>query len=103
MPLLSFADLQTRWGYTRAGVHKLAKSVHFPAPFAIVSNGKLKVFQEADIEAYEKDKPWLFNEEQKRQRQRLFGLLSLAKANQLEQKNILEHAFGRNAKDWITR
>lgn len=100
MQLLSFTDLQARWGYTRAGVHKLAKAADFPMPFALVSNGKMKLFREADIVAYEQDKPWLFDERQKRQRQRLFGLLNLAKANQQEQKNILQHAFGNKAKQW---
>jgi hypothetical protein len=100
MKFLSFSDLQTRWGYTRAGIHNLAKKPNFPLPFAIVSNGKIKIFQVADIEAYEQGKPWLFDENQKQQRRRLFGLLSMAKAEQPEQKNILKHAFGKKAQDW---
>jgi len=103
MQLLSFADLQTRWGYTRAGVHKLAKAADFPMPFAIVSNGKIKLFREVDIVAYEQDKPWLFDERQKLQRQRLFGLLSLGKANAPERDNILQHAFGNKAKGWVDK
>ena len=97
---LSFADLQKRWGYSRAGVHKLAKAANFPAPFATVSNGKVKIFYGEDIEAYEQGKPWLFDEEQKRRRQRLFGLLSLAKGKPEERANVLQHAFGSGAKPW---
>lgn len=103
MQLLSFTDLQTRWGYTRAGVHRLAKGAEFPMPFTIVSNGRIKLFREVDIIAYEQDKPWLFDERQKQQRQRLFGLLSLAKANKQEQSNILQHAFGNKAQEWTEK
>lgn len=103
MKLLSIADLQTRWGYTRAGVHKLVKSPHFPMPFSLVSNGRLKLFREADIAMYEQDKPWLLDERQKKQRQRLFGLLRLAKVNDQERGSILEHAFGDKAKGWIEK
>lgn len=98
MSPLSFTDLQTRWGYSRAGVHKLAKTADFPMPFALVSNGRIKLFREADIQSYEQDKPWLKDERQKRQRQRLFSLLNQAKENPGEQKAILRHAFGERAK-----
>lgn len=100
MKLLSIVDLRTRWKYTKGGMYKLAKSPNFPKPFMTVSNGKVKLYAEATIQAYETDKPWLFDEEQKRQRQRLFGLLSLAKVNDPEQINILQHAFGQGAKPW---
>ena len=92
--------MQTRWGYSRAGVHKLAKAADFPMPFALVSNGRMKLFREADIKTYEQDKPWLLDERQKLQRQRLFGLLNLAKTNGEERTNILEHAFGNKAQAW---
>ena len=94
MSLLSFADLQTRWGYSRAGVHKLAKAADFPMPFALVSNGRIKLFREADIQNYEQDKPWLKDERQKRQRQRLFSLLKQARENPEQREAILKHAFG---------
>lgn len=103
MKLLSTSDLQTRWGYTRAGIHKLVNSAHFPMPFDIVSNGKIELFREVDIIAYEQDKLWLFDERQKQQRQRLFGLLNLAKANEQERTNILQHAFGSKAKEWTEK
>lgn len=100
MQLLSFTDLQTRWSYTRAGIHKLAKAADFPMPFALVSNGRIKLYREADIVAYEQDKPWLLDERQKRQRQRLFSLLTQAKENPEQRDPILQHAFGSKAKDW---
>lgn len=102
MQLLSFSDLQTRWGYTRAGIHKLAKAADFPMPFTLVSNGKIKLFREVDIVAYEQDKPWLFDERQKRQRQRLFGLLNQAKEKPEQQEAILKHAFGGHTKNWVS-
>ena len=70
--LLSIADLCVRWTYTKAGVHKLVKTEQFPKPFAIVSRGKVKIYREEDIELYEKNKPWLFNQEMKKRRQYLF-------------------------------
>ena len=102
MKLLSPSDLQTRWGYTRAGVHRLAKAADFPMPFALVSNNRVKLFREADIVTYEQDKPWLFDENQKRQRQRLFGLLKQARENPEQREAILKHAFGEDAKNWIS-
>lgn len=70
--LLSIADICDRWTYTKAGIHKLVKTENFPKPFAIVSRGKVKIFREEDIEVYEKNKPWLFNQEMKKRRQYLF-------------------------------
>jgi predicted DNA-binding transcriptional regulator AlpA len=70
--LLSIADLCARWTYTKAGIHKLVKTEKFPKPFAIVSKGKVKIFREEDIVMYEKNKPWLFNQEMKKRRQYLF-------------------------------
>lgn len=103
MQLLSFADLQARWGYTRAGVHKLAKAADFPMPFALVSNGRIKLFREADIQSYEQDKPWLKDERQKLQRQRLFNLLNQAKQKPEQREAILNHAFGEEARDWVAK
>lgn len=100
MKLLSIVDLRSRWNYTKGGVYKLAKSQDFPPAFMTVSNGKLKLYEEAAIQAYEQARPWLFDEEQKRQRQRLFSLLSVAKENSQEQTKILQHAFGNEAKPW---
>ena len=74
--LLSIADLCDRWLYSKAGIHKLVKTEKFPKPFAIVSRGKVRIFKEEDIEVYEKDKPWLFNQDMKRRRQNLFLILS---------------------------
>jgi len=51
--LLSIADLVARWPYTRQGVHKLARNADFPAPVCTVSQGRVKLWELADIEAYE--------------------------------------------------
>lgn len=70
MKLLSVSDLSARWIYTRAGIHKLLKTNDFPLPISIVNQGKIKLFDIKDIEAYEQNKPWLFNKEEKIKRQR---------------------------------
>ena len=74
--LLSISDLCDRWGYTKAGIHKLVKTEEFPKPFAVVSRGKVRIFQEKEIRIYEQNKPWLFDQEIKKQRQNLFLLLA---------------------------
>lgn len=74
--LLSISDLCDRWGYTKSGIHKLVKTEEFPKPFAFVSRGKIRIFHEEDIRVYEQNKPWLFDQEIKKQRQNLFLLLA---------------------------
>jgi len=57
--LLSIADLQTRWDWTRQGIHRrMELDADFPKPIMTVSNGKIRLFLESDIEEYEKLKPW---------------------------------------------
>ena len=68
--LLSISDLCDRWGYTKAGVHKLSKGKDFPKPGAIIGKKKIKVFSETDILEYESGKPWLFSERLKISHQR---------------------------------
>jgi hypothetical protein len=70
LSLLSIADLKERWCYTKAGIHKLASLEDFPKPIAKVNKGKLSIFTKDDIQAYEKDKPWLFNQSLKLSKQR---------------------------------
>jgi len=90
----TISDLCKRWIYSKAGIHKLTKSKNFPEPFAVVSNGKIKIFSEEDIIEYEKNKKWLFDENEKLRRQKLFFLLSEAKkANDEERQKILNHCF----------
>lgn len=77
--LLSISDLCERWVYTKAGIHKLTNTEKFPKPIAIVSKGKIKIFKEEDIKAYERNKPWLFDEELKMRRQNWFCTLANSK------------------------
>lgn len=102
MQLLSIVDLRIRWKYSKGGVYKLVKSSHFPKPFMTVSAGKVKLYKEEEIQAYERDKPWLFDETLKGRRQQLFGLLNQAKDNPQEREAILKHAFGEGAKNWVS-
>ena len=103
MALLSILDLADRWNYTRAGIHKLIKNPDFPKPAERVSRGRILLFAEADIVTYEQGKPWLFDEEQKKRRQHLYGLLNQAKEKPEAREAILQHAFGITAKKWIDR
>ena len=56
MKLFAIADLCERWGYTRAGVHKLTKTSDFPKPLAMVALGRTAIFAEEDIVNYENSK-----------------------------------------------
>lgn len=76
MNLLSITDLCDRWNYTKSGIHKLVKTDEFPKPFSVVSRGKIRIFKEEDIKIYEQNKPWLFDQEIKKQRQNLFLILA---------------------------
>jgi hypothetical protein len=99
--LLSISDLCKRWIYTKAGIHKLTKSKDFPAPCAIVNCGKTKIFDENSIVEFESTRPWLFDQAQKEQRQKLFGWLQLAKEESPERReDILKKLFGDNSKGW---
>lgn len=59
MKLFAIADLCERWGYTRAGVHKLTKTNDFPKPIAMVALGRTAIFVEEDIINYESSKAGL--------------------------------------------
>lgn len=98
MKLLAIADLCDRWNYTKPGIHKLAKSKDFPAPIAIICKGRIKVFREEDIQDYEKTRPWLFDESQKIQRQKLYACFQLVKGEDPEK--LLKKLFGKKAMEW---
>ncbi len=53
LALFGIADLATRWGYTRQGVHQLTTRSGFPTPAAAVNGGRIRVWLLADIEAFE--------------------------------------------------
>lgn len=76
MEILALPDIQERWNYTKAGIHKLSKREDFPKPIAKVCKGRIKIFLKEDIEKYEKGKDWLFEEDKKIRRQVLFLKLS---------------------------
>lgn len=65
MKLLSIPDLVARWPYTRQGVHKLTRNADFPAPVCTVSQGRVKLWELADIEAYEATHQEVHNEHHK--------------------------------------
>jgi len=56
---LGFADLVSRWVYTRQGVHRVMRREGFPAPVFAINRGRTKVWRLADIEAYELAHPEL--------------------------------------------
>jgi hypothetical protein len=61
--LVGLSDIVRRWVYTRAGVQNLIKNdASFPKPVSIVNDGKTRLWMLAEIEDYERGKPWLTNE-----------------------------------------
>lgn len=72
MDFLGNADLMKRWSYTRQGLWGMTKKDDFPKPIAIINNAKTPVYSLQDIEAYENDKPWLFDKELKDDRKTHF-------------------------------
>mgnify|MGYP001411531939 CR=1 FL=1 len=66
--LAGIADLMARWGYTRQGVHKLTKLPDFPAPIAVINQGRTKVWRLVDLEPFERDHPELHGEYWKRRK-----------------------------------
>lgn len=60
---IASGDLIARWPvYTRRGVLKLTHSADFPAPVFAVNAGRVKVWEAADIEAYEVLHPEVLSE-----------------------------------------
>lgn len=86
---LALPDLCDRWNYTKAGVHKLVKRDDFPEPFTIVNRGKMRIYAEAAIVDYEKNKPWLFDENMKNKRQKLYLKLQQVKEAEPQDKQKL--------------
>lgn len=64
--LVGIADLMARWHYTRQGIHNLIKRPDFPAPIAVINEGRTKVWRLSDLEPFERDKPELWDEGAKR-------------------------------------
>ena len=81
LALLGAADLATRWGYTRQGVHQLAARPGFPAPAAAVNGGRIRVWLLADIEAFEQRRPELGDAVAKRRKQTGYYLARMKSAD----------------------
>ena len=77
LTLLGIADLATRWGYTRQGVHQLTARSGFPAPVAAVNGGRIRVWLLADVEAFEQGRPELSDQIAKQRKQRGYYLARL--------------------------
>ena len=82
LALLGVADLATRWGYTRQGVHQLAARTGFPEPVAAVNGGRIRVWLLADIEAFEQERPELGDQVAKRRKQTGYYLARIKSAGQ---------------------
>ncbi len=82
LALLGTADLATRWGYTRQGVHQLAARTGFPAPAAVVNGGRIRVWLLADIEAFEQERLELGNQVSKQRKQIGYYLARMKSAGQ---------------------
>lgn len=82
LALLGVADLATRWGYTRQGVHQLTARTGFPAPAAAVNGGRIRVWLLADIEVFEQERPELGDQVTKRRKQIGYYLARMKSASQ---------------------
>ena len=67
--LVGIADLAKRWGYTRAGVHRLMRSPDFPEPIGAINNGRNRVWRLDQFTEYERGKPEFGDETAKRRKQ----------------------------------
>ncbi|GBR20115.1 hypothetical protein [Acetobacter orientalis] len=68
--LMALSDIVERWIYTKQGVLKLMRQdSSFPKEAATVCGGKVRLWMSADIEDYERDKPWLKSLDAKNRRQ----------------------------------
>lgn len=53
--LFNKSDLGRRWGETRQNVNNRARRhTDFPAPFAVVENGRMEIFALPDVVRYER-------------------------------------------------
>ena len=67
--LVGISDLAKRWGYTRAGVHRLMESEDFPEPIGAINNGRYRVWSLDQFSEFESNKPELWDEHEKRRKQ----------------------------------
>ena len=75
--LLALSDVVRRWVYSKQGVLKLMSAdERFPGVVATVCDGRVRLWLEADILAYEQDRPWLLDDGLKRRRQMVGFVLS---------------------------
>jgi len=68
--ILTIADLTTRWKMPRQSIHDRINYREFPKPIQYVSNGRIALFLESDIEAFEEKNPWITDPERRARRQR---------------------------------
>jgi len=55
LSFLGLGDLRKRWSYTRQALHfRMKEDKQFPKPYAIINDGKTKIWLLADIVVYEK-------------------------------------------------
>ena len=75
--LLALSDVVRRWVYSKQGVLKLMSADEsFPGVVATVCDGRVRLWLEADILAYEQDRPWLLDDALKCRRQMVGFVLS---------------------------
>jgi len=54
LSFLGLGDLRKRWNYTRQGINlRIKQDTEFPSPYAIINNGKTKIWLLSDIVNYE--------------------------------------------------
>lgn len=73
--LLSISDLSIRWEMPRQSIHERKEKGNFPKPIQFVSNGRIALYSESDIEDFEREHPWITTPEKRRRRQRFIWSL----------------------------
>ena len=80
MSYIGRTDLQNRgWVYTRQGIDYLIKRPDFPKPVFTLNEGRVLVWDEAEIEEFEETRPHLFNERLKTERVKGYARAQLKK------------------------
>lgn len=68
--IVTISDLSTRWDMPRQSIHERIAYREFPEPIQYVSNKRIALFLESDIEKFEEENKWILTPESRERRQR---------------------------------
>ena len=82
--LLGINDLTKRWNYSRQGIHQKQKQDNtFPKPIGRINEGRIQVFLEKDIIAYEQKNKELTDDSYKEWYQKSSALVTKGNSKKL--------------------